>query len=213
MTSVDPFEYLRHGMRAHLAVTGTVVLPFLIEDVDAEKRRIALVLDAPEARAAGVALEDWRVYVLSLPLDPTADGPSELNIPNELRGSSRDPLRVDLEVMEGTSVIQRRTSYRSLRPGIVATVRVADADVEGEVLDLSVGGMALRTSTEPPQPGTPVHARLSLGGPDAVAVDGRIVAATATGTPATEWRWNIQFEALSREARSALLWHLHGEKT
>lgn len=207
MLLVDPFKYLARGLAASINVGDGVSLELRVDEVAADRRRVWLAQagDAPDA----VEFADWRVYMVSL-VDPTSGSDLvEVVVPTELRAVSRRPLRLELEVLDGTAVIQRRVLYRTTRPGVRARVRFdgSDRPVNGDVLDLSVSGLALSTFMRPPPVDTALAVDLLLPSGPPLALAARLAEATAVGD--SDWRWTLLFDPLAPAVLDALKLYIH----
>lgn len=210
MLKVDPFEHLSPGVVVSIDVGDNVSLSFRVERTDPAQRRVHLLLEGDERAAEGVEFVDWRVFMLLRQHLSSGSGPMAVSIPTELRGLSRGPLRLELEVLEGSALLQRRSLYRTTQPGIRARVRV-DGSTEamhGDVLDLSASGLALSTRVTPPTTGAGLDLDVLLPTGQSLPVHGRLVGAMARG--ADDWRWNVHFDGLSPAVRDALRSYIHG---
>lgn len=215
MLQVDPFEHLAVGAIVSLNVGETVSLSFLVERADPSGRRVYLHLESDEGATADVEFVDWRVYMVSRLRRLRGTGPVEVVVPTEVRAVSRNPLRLELEVLEGTAIMQRRNLYRTTRPGMQASVHVdgAPATVDGDVLDLSASGLALGTYSTPPAPGAALLVDLLLPTGETLTMRGRLIGSQATGEGGSVWRWNVQFEEVTAAVRDALTRYIHRAQT
>lgn len=211
MLKVDPFEHLGPGEVVSIDVGDNISLSFRVERTDPEQRRVHLHLEGDERSADGVEFVDWRVFMLLGQHRSSSSGPVAVSVPTELRGLSRSPLRLELEVLEGTALMQRRSLYRTTRPGIRARVRVdgATETVQGDVLDLSASGLALSTYVSPPSTGTGLDLEVLLPTGETLPARGRLVGAMARGSGGDDWRWNVQFDDLPAAVRDALRSYIH----
>lgn len=215
MLKVDPFEHLVVGAIVSVTVAETLLLSFLVERADPSERRVSLHLESDEGAAADVEFVDWRVYMVSRLRRLRGAGPVEVVVPTEVRSVSRGPLRLELEVLEGTAIMQRRNLYRTTRPGMQASVHVdgVPATVDGDVLDLGASGLALGTYSAPPAPGVGLLLDLLLPTGETLTMRGRLIGAQATGDGGNVWRWNVQFEDLTAAVRDALTRYIHRAQT
>ena len=215
MLKIDPFEHLAVGTIVSVNVAETLSLSFLVERADPAERRVYLHLESDEGAVADVEFVDWRVYMVSRPRRLGGAGPVEVAVPTEVRSVSRGPLRLELEVLEGTAILQRRNLYRTTRPGMQASVHVdgAPATVDGDVLDLSASGLALGTYSAPPAPGVGLRIDLLLPTDETLTMRGRLIGARTTVDGGTVWRWNVRFEDLTAEVRDALTRYIHRAQT
>ncbi len=211
MLKVDPFEHLDRDAVVAIDVGEGVSLSFRVERSDPSRRRVLLQIEGDERAAEGVEFVDWRVYMLTRQHRMGGSGPVAVSVPTELRELSRAPLRLELEVLDGTALMQRRSLYRTSRPGIVARVRVdgAASTVDGEVLDLSASGLALGTRVAPPAPGAGLELDVLLPTGQSLPARGRLVGAASRGEGGHDWRWNVQFDELSPPVRDALRSYIH----
>lgn len=211
MLKVDPFEHLAVGAIVSVSVAENLSLSFLVERADPSERRVHLHLESDEGSAADVEFVDWRVYMVSRLRRLRGAGPVEVVVPTEVRSVSRGPLRLELEVLEGTAIMQRRNLYRTTRPGMQASLHVdgAPATVDGDVLDLGASGLALGTYSAPPDPGAGLLLDLLLPSGETLTMRGRLMGSRATGDGGNAWRWNVQFEDVTAEVRDALTRYIH----
>lgn len=211
MLKVDPFEHLSPGVVVSIDVGDNVSLSFRVERTDPAQGRVHLKMEGDERAADGVEFVDWRVYMLLRQHRTSVFGPVGVSVPTELRGLSRGPLRLELEVLEGSALMQRRSLYRTSRPGIQAMVRVDGATeaVHGDVLDLSASGLALSTHVSPPSTGAGLDLDVLLPTGQSLPVHGRLVGAMARGAGGDDWRWNVQFDDLPPAVHDALRSYIH----
>jgi hypothetical protein len=211
MLKVDPFEHLDPGALVSIDVGENVSLAFRVDRTDPARRRVHLQIEGDERAAEGVEFVDWRVYMLTRQHRMGGSGPVAVSVPTELRELSRAPLRLELEVLDGTALMQRRSLYRTSRPGIQARVRVdgAATAVAGDVLDLSASGLALSTHAAPPAPGAGLALDVLLPTGQSLPARGHLVGAAARGEGGHDWRWNVQFDELAAPVRDALRSYIH----
>ena len=211
MLKVDPFEHLLPGVVVSIDVGESVSLSFRVDRADPARRRLHLQIEGDERSAEGVEFVDWRVYMLTRQHRMGGSGPVAVSVPTELREVSRGPLGLELEVLEGSALIQRRSLYRTSRPGIQARVKVdgAAALVDGEVLDLSASGLALSTRASPPAEGAGLDLQVLLPTGQSLPARGRLVGAAARGEGGADWRWNVRFDELSAPVLDALRSYIH----
>jgi len=211
MLKVDPFEHLLPGAVVSIDVGENVSLSFRVDRADPARRRLHLQIEGDERAAEGVEFVDWRVYMLTSQHRMGGSGPVAVSVPTALCEVSRAPLGLELEVLDGTALMQRRSLYRSSRPGVQARVRVdgAAAAVDGDVLDLSASGLALGTLAAPPEPGAGLDLDVLLPSGQSLPARGRLVGAAERRSGAHQWRWNVQFDELSPTVRDALKSYIH----
>ena len=202
MWQVDPFEHLVPGVEVRVDVGEKRVVQFVVEAAEPSLGRILLrpVDDSQELDPE--VFVDWRVYMVSCNIS----GAAELTVPNDFKELRSSPPRLGLEVLDGAEIIQRRLAHRAAGDGLC--VRRRGATASEEVVNLSIGGVALSTQEAPPPHGSTIDLDL-VAGSQVLGLRGQIVGSVKSDR---EWQWRIRFDELSDPVHAAMLAIIHHEE-